>query len=420
VQQTRFDWLGATSLISTKSRTPKAGGAYLCLCLAVMNSRLNYLFIHHARPGLLSRHVGNAQRRGLLTTTGSGPFRRPRLPLHSHVLNGQRRTIFAGVSPFILVPSVFVGLLIGHWIHKCLLMVLFQNKIIYMPSLPPGSRREKLEDYSKTWAGVSWEERKIKSLDGTKLSVAVAKPKDSPAAAHVNRKRVIVLYFQGNGASIPPRTPMLSNILRAAAKDSPHDWTLLALSYRGYWTSSGRAHQRGIEKDAQAFVHWAVQTYGQDAENTELILWGQSIGSGVAAYAASKHLESTQTTGVARISRLVLETPFVSIKSMLAAIYPDWWVPYKHLWPFLRSWWNSEEALRRIAKSPHPPKVLMLVASGDEIVPRVQANQLETLCKDLRLDVTRKDVLGALHTQASTLEQGKRVISNWMADRKID
>ncbi|CAD0115148.1 unnamed protein product [Aureobasidium uvarum] len=288
-----------------------------------------------------------------------------------------------------------------------------------MPSLPPGSRREKLEDYSRTWAGVSWDERKIKSLDGTRLSVAVARPEILSASAQDKRKQVVVLYFQGNGASIPPRTPMLSNILRAAAKESPHDWTLLALSYRGYWTSSGRAHQRGIEQDAQAFVTWAVQNYGQDPGNTEMILWGQSIGSGIAAYAASKHSESSQTTDVARISRLVLETPFVSIKSMLAAIYPDWWVPYKHLWPFLRSWWDSEDALRKIAESSYPPKVLMVVASGDEIVPRVQADQLETLCRDLRLDVTRKDVLGALHTQASTLEQGKRVISDWMADRQI-
>lgn len=299
-------------------------------------------------------------------------------------------------------------------------MVLFQNKIIYMPSLPPGSRRERLGDYSKTWAGVSWEERNIKSLDGTKLSVAIARPEALPTVIQDKRKRTVVLYFQGNGASIPPRTPMLSNILRAAAKDSPHEWTLLALSYRGYWTSSGRAHQRGIEKDAQAFVDWTIQNYGQDHENTKFILWGQSIGSGVAAYAASKYLETAKSTDAAQISRIVLETPFVSIKSMLAAIYPDWWVPYKHLWPFLRSWWDSEDALRKIAESSNPPKVLMVVASGDEIVPRVQADQLETLCKDLRLDVTRKDVLGALHTQASSLEQGKRVISDWMADRKID
>jgi pimeloyl-ACP methyl ester carboxylesterase len=382
-----------------------------------MNSRLNRSIIYHARPdSCLKTVVGTVSKRELLTTTRSLPLRRT---VRSHVLNGQKRTIFAGVSPFILVPGVFVGLLIGHWIHKCLLMVLFQNKIIYMPSLPPGSRRERLGDYSKTWARVSWEETKIKSLDGTKLSVAVAHPEDFSAAPQDVRRKVVVLYFQGNGASIPPRTPMLSNILGAAAKDSAYDWTLLALSYRGYWTSSGRAHQRGIEKDAQAFVHWAVQTHGQDAEKTELILWGQSIGSGVAAYAASKYLESNNT-GVTQISRLILETPFVSIKSMLAAIYPDWWVPYKHLWPFLRSWWDSEDALRKIAASSHPPKVLMVVASGDEIVPRIQADQLETLCKGLRLDVTRKDVLGALHTQASTLEHGKVVISDWMANRKTE
>ncbi|KAI5255301.1 alpha/beta-hydrolase [Aureobasidium subglaciale] len=284
-----------------------------------------------------------------------------------------------------------------------------------MPSLPPGSRREKLDDYSKTWAGVSWEEHKIKSSDGTKLSVAIARPEDSMITVRNKDKQVVVLYFQGNGASIPPRTPMLSNILRAAAKDSPHHWTLLALSYRGYWSSSGRAHQRGIEKDAQAFVDWAIRTYGQDPECTELILWGQSIGSGVAAYAAFKHQESLKDTNTAPISRLILETPFISIKT----IYPDWWVPYKHLWPFLRSWWDSEKALRAIADAPCPPRILMVIASGDEIVPRAQADQLEQLCKDLSFDVTRKDVLGALHTQASTLEQGKRVISTWMRGEKV-
>lgn len=384
-----------------------------------MKPRLNCLFARNARHSIFFRQAVSAQPgRGLFTTQRVSL--RHKLSPRKHVSIVQRRCIFAGVSPFVLVPSVFVGLLIGHWLHKCLLMVLFQNKIIYMPSLPPGSRREKLEDYSKTWAGVSWEERQIWSLDGTKLAVAIARPGESSAAAQFKRKQIVVLYFQGNGASIPPRTPMLSNIIRAAAKDSPHDWTLLALSYRGYWTSSGRAHQRGIEKDAQAFVAWAVQTYGQDLENFELILWGQSIGAGVAAYAASKHLESAEVTNVVDkpISRLILETPFVSIKSMLAAIYPDWWVPYKHLWPFLRSWWDSEEALLKVAQSRQPPKVLMVVASGDEIVPRAQADQLETFCKDLRLDVTRKDVLGALHTQASTLEQGKRVISAWMRDDK--
>lgn len=138
-----------------------------------------------------------------------------------------RRTLFDGVSPFIIVPSVFVGLLLGHWIHKCFLMVLFQNKIIYMPSLPPGSRREKLQDYTKSWGSVVWEERKIKSLDGTKLTLAVAHPRQEQRlnqGVKSQRKRRIILYFQGNGASIPPRTPMLSNILRSVAFESEDEW----------------------------------------------------------------------------------------------------------------------------------------------------------------------------------------------------
>lgn len=391
-----------------------------------MRKQLNGLIGQDARLISFTRQAVKAQpRRGLLTTRAVIPLCRHDFPLRKLAFVRQKRTIFSDVSPFILVPGAFFGLLIGHWIHKCLLMVLFQNKIIYMPSLPPGSRRERLDEYAKTWAGVSWEEKKIKSLDGTKLSLAIARLTKSTGPVQEKTKQTVVLYFQGNGASIPPRTPMLSNILRAAVKDSPHDWTLVALSYRGYWTSSGRAHQRGIEKDAQAFVNWAVETYGSDPDNVELIFWGQSIGAGVAAYATSKYLESKSTedfdtAAKPRISRLVLETPFVSIKSMLAAIYPDWWVPYKHLWPFLRSWWDSEDALRKIAEAKHPPKVLMVVASGDEIVPRVQADQLETLCKDLHLDVTRNNVLGALHTEASTLAQGRRVISTWMRDGKIE
>ncbi|KAF1347590.1 hypothetical protein BDV97DRAFT_377829 [Delphinella strobiligena] len=345
---------------------------------------------------------------------GGGP--RGRLVMFT----GMKQT---GVSPFILVPSVFVGLLLGHWIHKCLLMVLFQNKIIYMPSLPPGSRREKLTDYSKSWGPVSWEERKITSLDGTKLAVAIGqvkeKPDLSPRVMEKQRKQRVILYFQGNGASLPPRTPMLSNVLKSVAVKSEDEWTLIGLSYRGYWTSSGRAHQKGIEKDAEALVNRAIETYASRTRDIDLIVWGQSIGAGVASFATAKYIEKQDgakddVMNTPQISRLILETPFVSIKSMLAALYPDWWVPYRHLWPFLRSWWDSEEALQKIATAKRPPKVLLMIASRDEIVPEIQADQLEKLCQHLKLDTQRENILGALHTQASTLERGKNAIVTFL------
>lgn len=351
---------------------------------------------------------------------------RPVIKYKSNVVSHRhrgRRTLFAGVSPFVVVPSVFIGLLLGHWIHKCLLMVLFQNKIIYMPSLPPGSRREKLADYSRTWGPVSWEERKIKSLDGTKLAVAIGRVKEkpdlSPHATKKRRKQRVILYFQGNGASLPPRTPTLSNVLKSIAADSEDEWVLIGLSYRGYWTSSGRAHQKGIEKDAEALVNWTIETYASPTREIDLIVWGQSIGSGVASFATAKYIEkqdgaNDDKTSTPHISRLILETPFVSIKSMLAALYPDWWVPYRHLWPFLRSWWDSEEALQKIAVAKRPPKILLMIASRDEIVPEIQADQLENLCQDLKLDTQRENILGALHTQASTLERGKNAVVTFL------
>lgn len=346
---------------------------------------------------------------------------------HNRFDSTSKRSIFNGVSPFLLAPGLFIGLVLAHWFHKCLLMVLFQNKIIYMPSLPPGSRREVLNNYTKTWGPVTWREQHIKSLDGTDVALCIGELRsegaNDPPSAMKNSKReqAVLLYFQGNGSSLPPRTPMLSNVLRAVSQDSSHQWTLVALSYRGYWTSSGRAGQKGIEKDSEALLNWVLETWPyQSQSKIDLVIWGQSIGAGVASHAAATYLQQRRSPSVRvagpHLSRLILETPFVSIKSMLAALYPDWWVPYRHLWPFLRSWWDSEEALRRIAGHEQAPKILLINAARDEVVPRVQADQLEQLCKELKLDTQRADVLGALHTQASTLQEGQRVISTFLKE----
>lgn len=84
------------------------------------------------------------------------------------------------------------------------MMVVFQNKIIYMPGLPPNSRSERIVDWSNQCGGIQWTEERTRAEDGTDLALAVAtvplprgkrtaatKP-ETPAAAHV-----YVLYFQG-------------------------------------------------------------------------------------------------------------------------------------------------------------------------------------------------------------------------------
>jgi len=200
-------------------------------------------------------------------------------------------------------------------------------------------------------------------------------------------------------------------VLNAANQDCDLEVKLAALSYRGYWTSGGRPSQHGIEQDAQAFVKWAVESF----PTHELVLWGQSIGAGIAANVAASH--ATQDSGRVtprRLHAMILETPFVSIRRMLAALYPEKWVPYKYLWPFLRNWWDTEEALRTIAKDSVPPTILLLSAGQDEVVPATEADYLETLCKQLQLRYQRKDVAGALHNDASTKNAGRQAIVDFV------
>lgn len=289
------------------------------------------------------------------------------------------------------------------------MMVLFQNRIIYMPSMPPFSRSEKLEDYTGTWSGVTWKTEHIRSLDGTRLAICTGRiDRDD---VQQRQDKCLVLYFQGNGSSTPPRTPMLSKILALAAQDSKLDVTLVALSYRGYWSSSGRPSQRGIERDSQALLQWAQQTHGH---NVGLVLWGQSIGAGIATRAAAQYLEQKSDDQRLKVVGLILETPFVSVRRMLAALYPEKWVPYKYLWPFLRNWWDSEQALSDIAKVKNPPKVLLLPAEKDEVVPPAEVNYLHEVCRDVGLEVERRDVFRALHNEASSRMEGSGAIVAFM------
>ena len=76
------------------------------------------------------------------------------------------------------------------------MMVLFQNKIIYMPSIPPFSRREEIETYAAICHPVKWEEKRIKSEDETELALCTG---EIPASASKEQfaRQVVLMYFQG-------------------------------------------------------------------------------------------------------------------------------------------------------------------------------------------------------------------------------
>lgn len=105
------------------------------------------------------------------------------------------RTIFTETIPTVLLPpAAFLGFFITLWVYKCCMMVLFQNKIIYMPGLPPGARQEKIQDYAKQCGSIRWEEKHIRSLDGTDIALCIG---TSRSESLPGTKHIVVLYFQG-------------------------------------------------------------------------------------------------------------------------------------------------------------------------------------------------------------------------------
>lgn len=109
-----------------------------------------------------------------------------------------RRSIIS-ISTILIPPLVFSGLVLTLWTWKCFMMIIFQNKIIYMPGLPPNARQEKISDYVKQCAGISWREEKIKSTDGTRIALCISEIEADSDDKVIGSKSspVYIIYFQG-------------------------------------------------------------------------------------------------------------------------------------------------------------------------------------------------------------------------------
>lgn len=328
--------------------------------------------------------------------------------------NPQQHRSFLTSLPTVLVPPiVFAGLLLALWTYKVVMTIVFQEKILYMSYMPPQTRSEKIEDYAATCRPVEWEEVRIKSLDGTNISLGVGSI-PLPPKSQVTTREAVIFYCQGNGGSVPPRLPLLSNTLKLLqSRMGDHiRFTMVALSYRGYWTSSGRATEPGIKLDAQATLQWIENNH----PHASVVLWGQSLGAGVACAAAEHHLSRSESQP---LQGLILETPFTSISSMLLALYPEKWLPYRYLSRFLRSHWDSRVALQRIASAEvhRRPQVLLIAATRDEIVPAEEAEKLQMVCEEASLGFRRVNVIGALHNEATTRREGQEAIAKFVIDQ---
>ena len=114
-----------------------------------------------------------------------------------------------------------------------------------------------------------------------------------------------------------------------------------------------------------------------------------------------------------------METPFVSISSMLVALYPQRWLPYRYLSPFLRNHWDVREAVKEIAEKNVGVDIVVLRAGRDELVTEEETVKVEGILEQIsRRDrhIRRVVVTGALHTECIAKAQGRSEVVSFLKD----
>ncbi|KAK7985308.1 hypothetical protein PG988_002930 [Apiospora saccharicola] len=303
-----------------------------------------------------------------------------------------------------LAPVVFGGLFVALWTWKCCMLVTFQNKIIYMPGIPPNARWERIEDYANQCAGIKWREEIVRSKDGKDLALCVADVQLGAERGKQEPVNIYILYFQGNASSTPPRLPDLSQVLSVVPRE------------------------KGLRLDAAAALNWVSQHHHNShvanageadsiSSPAEVLLWGQSIGSGVATNLAAEYAMPNNC----RLNSLVLETAFTSVRAMLEVLYPQKWLPYKYLWPFLRnhldSWKNLDAIAERYKNESHRPQLFFLEAAKDELVPKAVSQQLFDRSLQSGLATERHAVTGAFHNDAVFRVEGRKAVAEFISKR---
>jgi len=184
-------------------------------------------------------------------------------------------------------------------------------------------------------------EHTLATEDGERVLVWHVPPREN---------RPVVLYFQGNGGGLPLRVSRFQALVTDGTG-------LVALSYRGYGGSSGRPSEQGLIADGRAVHDFAIERYAP----SRLVLWGESLGGGVAVVLATER----------PVGKIVLEAPFTSAADVAASVYP--FVPVRLL---MKDQFRSDERIGRVSVP-----VLIMHGERDKVVPFSLGERLHALVR---------------------------------------
>ena len=187
------------------------------------------------------------------------------------------------------------------------IVYFFQNNIIFQPT-------SLSKNYSFSF-DAPFEEIWVTTSDNVEINALLFRTQQL--------RKGLVLYFHGNRGN-------LQRWAQYHVDFTEKGYDFLAIDYRGYGKSSGRPSEEGLYIDAKTIYERALENYSPD----EIIIYGRSLGTGVASHLATK----------VAAQQLMLETPYNSLQGAFQTKIPFFPIPFR-----LRTQFPTDQNLQKIS-----------------------------------------------------------------------
>ena len=155
-----------------------------------------------------------------------------------------------------------------------------------------------------------------------------------------------LVFFHGNAGNLFNRVHKLNELNKL-------DINILIISWRGFSGNSGKPTEKNLYQDAQKSIEWLNN---KGIKNEKIILYGESLGTGVAVELGQKNI----------FNSIILESPFTSMAKTAKIYYP--YLPVNLL---LKDKYDSINKIHKITKP-----ILIMHGVKDDLVPYIMSVEL--------------------------------------------
>lgn len=225
--------------------------------------------------------------------------------------------------------KTLILVLLGIYLMVGSLLYIFQERLIFLPETLP-------RDYAYELSH-PFEELYFNTAENVEINALLIKAENSKG---------LIYYHHGNAGNLVRWSQIASYFVTLG-------YDVLIYDYRTYGKSTGNLSETALYADAELLYEYAKTKY----KESEITLYGRSLGTGIATYLGSKY----------NPSRLILETPYYSLLDVAQSRFPI--LPVKQLMTY-------EIPSYQFLKEVNCP-IMMIHGTSDRVIPYKSALKLK-------------------------------------------